>query len=809
MTLSPEHQYSSESRRSKSFEEREEEYEKARKRIFNRENGSCDPLFLRSQESSQEELRWSGDVQPWSSSDSEPPSNRLSLPHNLVRPSRLFKVESFEGRDTLKANSMRQAVAKSYSFGGYPVSVLSRGDSCSSTHSAGARLLTKQDSSSSMSSRLSPSSSGYKSQSQRSDATMSATPSPTATPVSNSQVSSHSPDRTVMWAVTSISSVPPGSLLINPETGQPYVNPDGSAYRYDPANPPRVIVEEESLSSGENPSSPAEPEPSTPDTQISQETQPPAKVNCATSPGLSPVRKVAVAQVTTTATSPSLPVTPPPLTPVNTNIIHQPCSTTLDSNLPPPPPPIYNTTSSTNLMYAAPQQFLPAAPQSEVVYGQQPVIYAGYNMVAGPPHFDNRHSSDSSSMSMSDLSGYLMGMNLVSDQQRGGGDTNNPPMQPPHSYQPPFWHHSTPTAGSQQPPGSVPMYLVPPPPPLVNTSPPQQVNGNTGSAPGTPRYLPGPPPTYATYQPVPTTNQDRAQHTGGYMGGYQVAANGDCVHPLYSQSSLHMLYTPTSINMTNSSGNCGVPATSALSGGSLSYYTPGHPQPPVMSLNMGPPYRAPSSPHTPTQSQPMCSVGAPFMYVNGGGGGGSYAPPYGQQQQSTQYVPPALISNMGIYRSNMKVMSSVRSSPPPRPPRDGSGGPKPPYNSRSPSNASKERQYDGTDKMHRYAPMPMLGIHFMPGGPLQQCVSGPSPALRLPFLPSHPRGHHHDMGLGRPPKPRKQRSKITSTVPGTHQPVPLSSNMATFPTVLKEGLQETDRTVMMTSEESGMKTPQL
>ncbi|KAJ9582895.1 hypothetical protein L9F63_022763, partial [Diploptera punctata] len=31
---SPERQFSSESRRSKSFEEREEEYEKARKRIF-------------------------------------------------------------------------------------------------------------------------------------------------------------------------------------------------------------------------------------------------------------------------------------------------------------------------------------------------------------------------------------------------------------------------------------------------------------------------------------------------------------------------------------------------------------------------------------------------------------------------------------------------------------------------------------------------------------------------------------------------------------------------------------------------------
>lgn len=57
---------------------------------------------------------------------------------------RLPKGESFECRDTLKANSLRLSVSKSYSFGGYPVAMLSRGDSCTSTHSAGARLLTKQ-----------------------------------------------------------------------------------------------------------------------------------------------------------------------------------------------------------------------------------------------------------------------------------------------------------------------------------------------------------------------------------------------------------------------------------------------------------------------------------------------------------------------------------------------------------------------------------------------------------------------------------------------------------------------------------------
>lgn len=81
-----------------------------------------------------------------------------------------------------RSESLRPCMAKSYSFGGYggTVSVLTRGDSVSSTHSAGPRLLTKQDSSTStISWRLSPSSSGYKSQSQRSD---SVTPSPTTTP---------------------------------------------------------------------------------------------------------------------------------------------------------------------------------------------------------------------------------------------------------------------------------------------------------------------------------------------------------------------------------------------------------------------------------------------------------------------------------------------------------------------------------------------------------------------------------------------------------------------------------------------------
>lgn len=142
-----------------------------------------------------------------------------------------MKVQSVEAR----SDSLRPCVAKSYSFGGYggSVSVLSRGDSVCSTHSAGPRLLTKQDSSTStISWRLSPSSSGYKSQSQRSD---SVTPSPTATPHQLSDMSGKNSledgthpisgdcefdgkkENQIIWAVTNMESVPKGSVLINPQ----------------------------------------------------------------------------------------------------------------------------------------------------------------------------------------------------------------------------------------------------------------------------------------------------------------------------------------------------------------------------------------------------------------------------------------------------------------------------------------------------------------------------------------------------------------------------------------------------------------
>lgn len=59
----------------------------------------------------------------------------------IPRHNRLLKGESFDGRDSFRGAMLRPSVSKSFSFGGYTKGMLSRGDSVTSTHSAGARLM--------------------------------------------------------------------------------------------------------------------------------------------------------------------------------------------------------------------------------------------------------------------------------------------------------------------------------------------------------------------------------------------------------------------------------------------------------------------------------------------------------------------------------------------------------------------------------------------------------------------------------------------------------------------------------------------
>ncbi|XP_066153951.1 cAMP-regulated phosphoprotein 21 isoform X3 [Euwallacea fornicatus] len=275
---SPERGYGLEGRRSKSFEEREEEYERARRRIFRGD-----------MHDSSEDFGW--DMQ-WSSTESDYSRYRLQPPEFQSRQlRRLLKVHSEEAEQ-----SMRPCVAKSYSFGGYggaSVSLLTRGDSVISTHSAPMpRLLTKQDSgASSVSWRLSPSSSGYKSQSQMSE---SVTPSPTSTPHPSGDEHHHKSANPVVWAVTDLSNVPRGSIIINPETGKPFKNEDGTIYYYDPVKPAPGLVPDEPLKT-ERAQSPQK-DKTPPMSPKSEKKHSPLKTK---------------SSFTNSATSPSLPFSPP------------------------------------------------------------------------------------------------------------------------------------------------------------------------------------------------------------------------------------------------------------------------------------------------------------------------------------------------------------------------------------------------------------------------------------------------------------------------------------------------------------------
>lgn len=159
------------SRRSKSIEEREEEYEKARKRIFNE--------MMRADKSGQvvmggEKLVLHSDRQL----------------HCLASTKGANQARSFDMRDTLSGSADRPAVSKSFSFGGYPAP-----QHLEPRKSGGSR----------------------------------GSPHPPALPRGQ-----------VVWAVTDVSTVPSGAVLINPGSGTPYLNSDGSVYLFDPANPPRL-----------------------------------------------------------------------------------------------------------------------------------------------------------------------------------------------------------------------------------------------------------------------------------------------------------------------------------------------------------------------------------------------------------------------------------------------------------------------------------------------------------------------------------------------------------------------------------------
>ncbi|NWS41036.1 R3HD1 protein, partial [Probosciger aterrimus] len=219
-------------RRSKSIEEREEEYQRARERIFAQDVCIKEnlPVFSQinketsgrsansHQSSTENDLKYC-EPRPWSSTDSD----------SSIR-------------------NLKPAVTKASSFSG--ISVLTRGDSSGSSKSTGRLSKTGSESSSSVGS-----STGSLSHTQQPLPVPALSQPSHGTPavyptVSTSNSLSFDGGISGQVAPTSTSffllpleaaGIPPGSILINPQTGQPFLNPDGTPVVYNPPMPQQSV----------------------------------------------------------------------------------------------------------------------------------------------------------------------------------------------------------------------------------------------------------------------------------------------------------------------------------------------------------------------------------------------------------------------------------------------------------------------------------------------------------------------------------------------------------------------------------------
>ncbi|XP_016398952.1 R3H domain-containing protein 1-like [Sinocyclocheilus rhinocerous] len=191
------------------------EYQRARERIFTdgldtfpldkriQEDEVCNNIQQRRQifrlkdslQSSSENEAMYSEPRPWSSTDSD--SSNLNL---------------------------KPAMTKASSFSGIPV--LIRGDSSSSSKSAGRLSNTGSDSCSSVAS-----STGSLSRSQPPTAAT----QPTAFPAVSYEPLASSASASYYLLPLDAAGKPAGSVLVNPHTGQPFLNPDGSAVVYSPS----------------------------------------------------------------------------------------------------------------------------------------------------------------------------------------------------------------------------------------------------------------------------------------------------------------------------------------------------------------------------------------------------------------------------------------------------------------------------------------------------------------------------------------------------------------------------------------------
>ncbi|XP_050187942.1 cAMP-regulated phosphoprotein 21 isoform X8 [Myiozetetes cayanensis] len=156
------------------------------------------------QSSTENELKWADHQRPWSSTDSDS-SNR----------------------------NLKPAITKTASFGG--ITVLTRGDSSSSNRSTGKLSKTGSESSSSAGSSGSLSRIHQPLQSASLVPGVTVSSSGSVSYPENGMSGQVAPSNTSYIILPlEAAGIPPGSILLNPHTGQPFVNPDGTPAIYNP-----------------------------------------------------------------------------------------------------------------------------------------------------------------------------------------------------------------------------------------------------------------------------------------------------------------------------------------------------------------------------------------------------------------------------------------------------------------------------------------------------------------------------------------------------------------------------------------------
>ncbi|NXK52499.1 R3HD1 protein, partial [Chauna torquata] len=237
-------------RRSKSIEEREEEYQRARERIFAQDSLCSQENYFTDKRIQEEETNSTQQRRQIFRINKET-SGRSANSHQSSTENELKYCEPRPWSSTDSDSSIRNlkpAVTKASSFSG--ISVLTRGDSSGSSKSTGRLSKTGSESSSSVGS-----STGSLSHTQQPLPVPALSQPAPGTPavyptVSTSNSVSFDGGINGQVAPTSTSffllpleaaGIPPGSILINPQTGQPFLNPDGTPVVYNPPTPQQPV----------------------------------------------------------------------------------------------------------------------------------------------------------------------------------------------------------------------------------------------------------------------------------------------------------------------------------------------------------------------------------------------------------------------------------------------------------------------------------------------------------------------------------------------------------------------------------------